>query len=413
MAGLDPSIIMGAQPVQMQNPLDMATKALTLRDLSQKSQLQGLQTQQAQQDFNDQQVMRNAYSNNTKIGPDGTPTIDQQGILSDVAKQSPHLVPQIQQKIAEQKSNVLQNQMKQNDMSIQLLQGANDQPSWDSAIQKAQQMGLPVDQIPKQFDPQQKQMLLGRALSTKDYLSNQVANQEVGVKQSELGIKQQDLDLSRMRYNEGKQTEAFKDLMSHAESSRQLPDVKQAYLDRYNAQKVQDLFSGDPNKLSSNMVNLGVSEVAKIAQGGTPTQEEFKNLSPQNAQMIMARTKQYLTSHPEASQQGAFVNVLKDYATMIQGNANKVISSNLGTLGESYKDHLKDSDYQNFQNNFIKGNPYSMKQTSDSMSGKSDQSQPSQKTDYSIAGIKGMPVGTVLNGQTKTKDGWVPLDASK
>lgn len=409
--GLDTNIIMGSKPIAIQNPLDMATKAMTLRDLSQRGQIQGLQMQQAQQEYGDNQAMRNAYSNNTKVDANGNPTQDKQGILKDLATNAPHLVPQAQQKFAEQTSNVIQQHMKMNDMAIQLLQGCNDQASWTAAKQQASQYGLPVDQIPDQYDPRTKEMLLGRALSTKDYLENQV-------KQKEIGIKEEDLAVKREQFQDTKKSEAFKDLMSHAESSRQLPDVKQAYLDRYNSQKVIDLISSkkDPNKIDYNMVPIISGEIGKIATGGVPTHEELKMITPQDANMIMARTKQYLTSHPEASQQGAFLNVFKDYAGTIQSGANKVIGANIGQLYDSYKDHLKDSDAKNFENTFIKGNPYSLKQTKDAMGETNEETASNKKTttkDYSVAAMKSYPIGTVLNGQTKTKEGWIPLDASK
>ena len=77
---LDPSIIMGAQPVQIANPLDQAVKAMTLRDLSMRSQTQQIQNQQAQQDFSDNQALRSATANNTKVDADGNPTVDRAGM---------------------------------------------------------------------------------------------------------------------------------------------------------------------------------------------------------------------------------------------------------------------------------------------------------------------------------------------
>lgn len=403
---LDTNIIMGAKPVQIDNPLDQGIKAMTMKDLMQRGQIQGLQQQQAQQDWNDSQSIRQATSDNTTVNSDNSTSFDQGGFLKQIASANPALLPKAQQQLAQQNVNTLENHKKLNDMAIQYLNGVHDQPTLDSAIAGAKANGLPVNNISPIYDPNNIKMALAQSMNTKDYLEQQT-------KDTGQAIENKKLDFEIAKYGNDKQTEAFKDLMAHAESSRQLPDVKQAYTDRYNAQKVLDLVGqGDPNKLNPNMVQLVSGEIAKIAQGGVPQTEELKNITPQDANMLLARTKQYLTNHPQASQQGAFINVFKDYANTIQGNANKVIGTNMGQLGDSYKDHLKDSDYQNFQNTFIKGNPNSLKQTNDAISGKSDQSQ-SQKTDYSVNGVKSMKVGAVLNGMTKTKDGWVPLDASK
>ncbi len=57
MAEVDASIALQGRPVQLDNPLDTAAKGLQLKQL-------GLQTQQAQQDYDDSQQLRSIYARN-------------------------------------------------------------------------------------------------------------------------------------------------------------------------------------------------------------------------------------------------------------------------------------------------------------------------------------------------------------
>lgn len=70
-------------------------------------------------------------------------------------------------------SDQLDLHMKKNDAVIQLLQGANDQNSWNSAIQQAQSMGLPTDHVPQQFDPNVRNQLLKGAVDAKTQMTAQ------------------------------------------------------------------------------------------------------------------------------------------------------------------------------------------------------------------------------------------------
>lgn len=417
MAELNPNIIMGLQQPQIQNPLDTATKALTLRDLSQRGQIQGLQAQQMQQEFNDNQAFRSAYSNNTSVDENGNPSINRQGILSDLAKNSPTMVPKAQSNFLQMDAQNLKANLEKVGSAAQMLNGVSDQASYDRVKSSPLAQSAGAQNWPSQYDPNFVQGMFNQSMDHKSLLETQAKQQGLDIEKTKADTENKKFNFEIDKYANDKQTEAFKDLMSHAESSRQLPDVKQAYTDRYNAQKVLDLVgSGDPNKLNPNMVQLVSGEVAKIAQGGVPQSEELKNITPQDAQMILARTKQYITAHPEASNQGAFVNVFKDYANTIQGGANKVIKDNIGKLGESYKEHLKPDDYQQFENLYVNGSPYSLKQTHEAVNNASQpdkQTSSQAKPDYSVASVKSMPVGTVLNGKTKTKNGWVDLNASK
>lgn len=69
MGTLDTSIALGVRPVQIDNPLDVQAKRLTLQHLAGQGQLQQLQTQQAQIDFDQQRAYGEALKQG--VGPDG------------------------------------------------------------------------------------------------------------------------------------------------------------------------------------------------------------------------------------------------------------------------------------------------------------------------------------------------------
>lgn len=356
MADLNPNIIMGAQLPQIQSPLDNYSKAMTLQSLAAKNQTDQLQARQAQQDFGDNQALRNATANHTTVDENGNPTIDRPGMLKELGTTSPSLVPKAAMSFGQQDAQIQEQKIKtlhgKLDAMGQFLGGVHDQDSYVNALQQAKSIGADISQFPPQYDPNVVKHAQFATLNAKDQI-------EATQKQQEIGIKEEDLSVKRQQFQDTKQTESFKDLMGHAESSRQLPDVKQAYLDRYNTQKIKDLIgTGDPNKLPKGMVGLLIGEVGKVAQGQAPTEETLKTLSPHDAKLIMAGYKEYLTSHPQASEQGAFVNVFKNYANTLQAGANKVINSNIGKLGEMYKEHIKPSDYQKYQDTLVNGNPY-------------------------------------------------------
>lgn len=63
MAGIDPNIILGIKPAQVQqvDPMDRYSKSLALKNLMQQGDLQGIQAQAAQRGLEDENAVRDAY----------------------------------------------------------------------------------------------------------------------------------------------------------------------------------------------------------------------------------------------------------------------------------------------------------------------------------------------------------------
>jgi hypothetical protein len=80
---IDSSIAMGVRPIQFDNPMELAGKAMSLRTLAGQQQLQQLQLTQAQQQQDQERTLADLYKGN--INPDGT--VNRQGLMGAAAQQ--------------------------------------------------------------------------------------------------------------------------------------------------------------------------------------------------------------------------------------------------------------------------------------------------------------------------------------
>jgi hypothetical protein len=87
---IDPSIAMGVRPVQLDNPMDAAGKAMTLRHLALQGQMQEAQLADANRKLQEQAMLADIYRRNT--GPDGT--VNHAGVIQGMGDSGVgHLIP--------------------------------------------------------------------------------------------------------------------------------------------------------------------------------------------------------------------------------------------------------------------------------------------------------------------------------
>ena len=139
------------------------------------------------------------------------------------------------------------------------------------------------------------------------------------------------------------------------ESARGNPAAQQAERDLYSADKAKSLINlyGDPDKLSPQMVNTLVAEVAKISGGGAPTLEGMKALTPDTLSSQLAGVKQKLLNEPTPANAGAFVKQYGDYIDKLKDDAKKVISDKYGRIIESRKGQLSPENYGALQDQYL------------------------------------------------------------
>lgn len=333
---LDPSVILGAKPLQLDSPLQNMTQALTIKSLANRNQIEG-------QSIADDQATRDAIKNNVTVGPDGQQTVDRKGTITDLMQKAPMKAMDLQttwrqQDMAQQAAQLKQMQDQQA-ITSQVLMGVRDQASLADAKQTLLRMGVRnADKLPDVYDPQQIQSIQYHALTYKEQLDQQNKQTELGLKAKEVGAKNQ------------------QDTQSLLQTSRQVGPVQQAEKDLYSADKADSLVrkvGTDPNKMDPTMFKLYSSEIGKIATGGVPTVEELKGLDPKALTGEAAKAWESVSASPTPANLGEFIKQYQNYTGALRGDAMRVVKQNNSRIIESKKRLLDPSDYQKLNEQYV------------------------------------------------------------
>lgn len=151
------------------------------------------------------------------------------------------------------------------------------------------------------------------------------------------------------------QNKTYDKVTNQLEQMRGNPALQQAEKDIYASEKANTLATmyGDPNKLTQPQVNLLVSEVGKIAQGGSPSMHELDGLTPSTVTGALATAYGRLNNEPTPANAAAFVKQLQDYSKGVKKDAQKVINDKYGRVINSYKSRLTDEQNQNLKSNYL------------------------------------------------------------
>ena len=103
----------------------------------------------------------------------------------------------------ETQANKLKILSGQLDMTVKLLSTATDDNSWKQNLDIARQNGLPVDNVPPNFDPQFRETMLGQSLTAKDRIELQLKHLDLDLKaQSQAETKRKNLAEERLKASE-------------------------------------------------------------------------------------------------------------------------------------------------------------------------------------------------------------------
>jgi hypothetical protein len=202
---IDPSIILGIKAPQFDNPLDVAKQAQSLQSL-------GYQNQMQQREMQNQQDLRNAYSQAMTAGPDGTPTLDKQK-LGAALQNNPMLYQDTMQKIGaqeaaanDQKLKVMNDHIQARKVALNQIPVGNQatpdqkQAAWTSMIQELKAAGLPTDMYPAQHPGDPAVLNMNSTLqSAESKLEQQNKDRDFGLKQQEANNKKQELAIERYK----------------------------------------------------------------------------------------------------------------------------------------------------------------------------------------------------------------------
>jgi hypothetical protein len=306
----DANIILQTQPVQTINPLDMAVKVMTLKNLGMKNQTEELQNQELQRQADSKQGIRDAYKQNMTVGPDGNPTVDMQGFMNQAMQADPAGAMQISQEMRKNQAAISEAQLQrlqvQHKYASELLDDipmgsdvdpATKQSAWTTMKAKAATFGLPnsgnvPDQYPGDaFVNHMRVQLLG----AKDQLEQQnkqidqgIAQQKNDIENNRLGLEYKKLYgggaggapgsgapvdpstlVSRM-VPEGKQKDVFEEIKNAQDISSLTPKILDAF-DRGSSR--DPIVARQGQKEFEGLINTTVKE-----QEGTARQAAFDSI---------------------------------------------------------------------------------------------------------------------------------------
>lgn len=149
------------------------------------------------------------------------------------------------------------------------------------------------------------------------------------------------------------QNSALQNVNGLLESARGNPAAAQAERDIYAAQKANTLYEQTKGNPNPEMAKLYISEIGKIAQGGSPTVDELKGLTPGVLTGPMASAWEALTGNPTPAGMQKFMSQYRDYANGVAKDAQKVIEDKYGRVIETNRARLGESNYQALKTNYV------------------------------------------------------------
>lgn len=398
----DPSIILSTKPVQLDSPVDTAARAYQMKDLSLRSQDNDLRLKQAKQEYDDNQAVRAAYQNNMQTNPDGSQSLNRAGVLSDINKFNPLLSAKASANFQEMDLAQMQRHMT---IAKDLMFSIHDQQTLDAARSKAQQFGLPTNNIPQYYDKNLIENAQHATLDAHDQIAqkqqqfqNQIASQNA---QSERLKSQASAAEAGIPYGGGAsggsggaagpamaggkaapnlvaqngpgvgggqpamqpqgfnpppkmRQKAVNDYDQAVEGSRQRPDSLQSLKDIQSADKINEAIgqapNGDTNKLNNNQVRLITGELVKMATGGAPTETELESLTPNNLTQKYGAMLQHMTGKSTPANAGEFIKQFQDYANGIAKQGMDRVSSRSNEIADRQRPYLGEDQYKLIKN---------------------------------------------------------------
>jgi hypothetical protein len=180
-----------------------------------------------------------------------------------------------------------------------------------------------------------------------------INNQEVlKIKQGQLGINQDKADTAQQNADTNKaKSEAniansgsknYIRVTKELETIGRDKAVQQAGMDILSARKANAIFRQYPNldNLPNDMTHVLTSEIAKIAQGGAPTQESMRALDNPTLKAKMAKWIGIVNNEPTSANLGAFLKNYKEYLAGMQKEAEGTITDRYNRIYDVNKKFL-------------------------------------------------------------------------
>lgn len=308
---LDPNILLQTQPVQLQSPLDAMSKAMTLKRLSQQNQMQD-------REFADQDAMRSAYRNNMSVGPDGTPTLDRAGFMSQLGQQNPMLAMQKGQELSAQDAAMqkqkFQTFKEQTDAQHEITMAMNADNYQDMRA-KAISMGLPnAQQLPPTYPGDQAmQAMQFKTMEMKDQTAAVDREQAHKDKETDFQLRRGDQAIHRDQLASDKDTKDGMSLDKHlalgwTARSGQAGVVQGKIVAAEAAEQLIAQGKAQDGGLDSRQIEELAQSTGKLLGGGAAASARVEALVPHTFWGKTQTLKEWAANSPKGADQQAFTD---------------------------------------------------------------------------------------------------------
>lgn len=249
-----------------------------------------------------------------------------------------------------------QNQLKQNESIVTDFKDriANQKNDPNSAVSKTFQE-FAEKQLGHKFQGPQSAASMEAAMpylfkGNEMELNRKLKEKEFGLKHEENMTKFAQVNAYKDMMHQEKvndaQNKAYSGMRKDMETFRGNRGAQQAAMDIYSSNKALALVKNkDPNTLTTQDLSLLTSEIAKIAQGGVPSEHGMKVLMPNNLQTKYAEMQNFLASKPTDAQAGEYIKKNMKYLQDMQDTAQSTIDDFKRNIAHGYKNRVKSENY--------------------------------------------------------------------
>jgi hypothetical protein len=275
--------------------LETPQQAMNMAQLARQAQLQN-------QDFQDQQAMRQAFAKNVITDENGKPQVNRPGVLSDMMRANPQKAMELEQHFKDMDLNEMNRQTQ---IAKELSWSATPE-NWSQTRQKWSQMGLQnADQLPEQYDQK--------------FVDNVKMHTLRGEEQLKAKFEQQRLDLERQAKVGDKVDKYSKQLDDHLDkgwTARGGVAAGNTQQTLNAAEKAEGLIAqgrGQTGGLDSRQIEELATSVQKLlSPGGSSASGRIEALVPHTFWGKAQSLREYLTNNPTGLNQGAFADRLAE-----------------------------------------------------------------------------------------------------
>lgn len=137
---------------------------------------------------------------------------------------------------------------------------------------------------------------------------------------------------------------AYTEMRNRLEAFRGNSAVQQASRDILAGKKALKLFN-NPEGVSVQDLRLGIAELAKIAQGGVPTERGQQELMPDSYAQKLAQFQNFFANKPTDAQAREYIKHNVKYLNDIVATADDTLKSFHKNIMAGYKDRIKPEKY--------------------------------------------------------------------